>query len=380
MTFSDISVPEIFKESADFRFFLKWFEICLTELQYQTDNLIDLLDPLRCPSDLLWLLGDTCGYQYDDRASVAFNRLVIMHFPKLIRYRGSKTGMTLAAELNLDQFNLNDYAKENDILEQRLEDTSIPVNSVNITINPKLGYIDMVYYSENIPQDICTEYVRPVGMYCFQHSGVDINARTKISIDARLTTLDDSNVNPGPAFIAHYRRSDYASLQKYTNPETLELEPRRSVYYRNMDAEKMPAEGFIHPGYRSLFSLQLSNNEHIVKALMPSLEEYDPIFDIGYGPQNVDVVYPDNYLKTGDDPFYNLRINRELEESYTPQVYTVETAKDILSPKPGVNPPMIALGDAISLNEENTKYTKYDKNTGKIRVVSLNDETPGEDD
>ena len=129
MTLTDIPVPEVYKESADFRFFLKWIELCLSETQYKTDNLIDLLDPLRCPSELLWMLGDTCGYKYDDRASVAFNRLVILYFAQLIRNRGSKVGVTLAAELNLDQFNLDEYAKENEILEERLEDTSIPVTS-----------------------------------------------------------------------------------------------------------------------------------------------------------------------------------------------------------------------------------------------------------
>ena len=376
MTLTDIPVPEVYKESADFRFFLKWIELCLSETQYKTDNLIDLLDPLRCPSELLWMLGDTCGYKYDDRASVAFNRLVILYFAQLIRNRGSKVGVTLAAELNLDQFNLDEYAKENEILEERLEDTSIPVNSVSVISDPKLGYIDVVYYSESIPTDVCIEWVRPVGMYCFTHAGVDVNARTKISIDARLTNLNDQNLGTGPAYVAHYRRSDYASLQRGSDTE---LETRQSVYNRNMDFESRPST-MINPGYRSLYSLQLSNNEHIVKALLPSLEEPEAIFDIGYGPQNVDTFYPDNYLKNHEDPMYNLRINRALEESYSPQVYTVETAKDVLSPKPGVNPVMAAMGDAISLNDRNVRYTKYHKDTGEISTIILDDDTPGIDD
>lgn len=373
MTFSDIPVPEIYKSSADFRFFLRWIELCFTEIQNKTDNLIDLLDPLRCPTNLLWLLGETCGYKYDDRASVAFNRLIITHFAKLIRHRGSQTGMILAAELNLDQFNLQAYADENDALSDRLEDTSIPVNSVNITPHTDLGYIDVIYYSENVPVDVCIEYVRPIGMYCFSHAGVSVNARTKLSIDARLTNLNDGNLTFGPAFIAHYRREDYASLQTVL-PDG-ELKPRRGAYFRNMDYEKLPYTGMINPGYRSLCSLQLSNNEHIVKALLPSLEEPEKIFDIGYGPQQVDVVYPDNYLKTGDDPFYNLRINKQLEESYTPSVYTVEKAESVISPKPAVNPPMIAMGDAISLNTPNTAYSKYDPDTKTIHAIRLGDES-----
>ena len=218
--------------------------------------------------------------------------------------------------------------------------------------------------------------VFPVGMYCFTHAGVDVNARTKISIDARLTNLNDQNLGTGPAYVAHYRRSDYASLQRGSDTE---LETRQSVYNRNMDFESRPST-MINPGYRSLYSLQLSNNEHIVKALLPSLEEPEAIFDIGYGPQNVDTFYPDNYLKNHEDPMYNLRINRALEESYSPQVYTVETAKDVLSPKPGVNPVMAAMGDAISLNDRNVRYTKYHKDTGEISTIILDDDTPGIDD
>ena len=66
MNFADVPVPQVYKDSADFRFFLKWIEICLTKYRHDTDNLIDLLDPLRCPARLLWLLGGTCGYVYDE--------------------------------------------------------------------------------------------------------------------------------------------------------------------------------------------------------------------------------------------------------------------------------------------------------------------------
>lgn len=369
MNFADIPVPEVYKESADFRFFLKWIEMCFTRIKYNTENLIDLLDPLRCPTNLLWMLCDTYGYKYDERASVAFNRLVMLYFSKLISYRGSRTGMMLAAEMNLAQFNLDAYAQENEALEDRLEDTSIPVNSVSVTPHPDLGYIDLVYYSEEDPVDVCIEYVRPVGMYCFNSAGVQINARTKVSVDARLTNLNDGNLNPGPAFVSQYRRADYASMQRVT-PEG-EYEPRNLAYYHNMKYEKGPT-AFVNPGLRSLYSLQLSNNEHIVKALLPSLEEPEKIFSVGYGPEDVTVTYPDNYLKTGDDPLYNLRVNRELEESYTPSVYTVESAESIMTPKPAVNPPMFRLGEAISLNDQNTLYTERDPETGEIIVRGIN--------
>lgn len=433
MTFSEIPVPEVYRESADFRFFLRWIELCLTEIQYKTDNLIDLLDPERCPTNLLWMLGDTCGYKYDERASVAFNRLVIMHFAKLIRYRGSKVGMTLAAELNLDQFNLDKYAEENEALSDRLQDTSIPVNSVSVSQDTELGYIDIVYFAENIPTDICIEYVRPLGMYCFTHAGVAVNARTKVSIDARLTNLNDGNLRPGPAFIGHYRRADYASLQqqyitenvdehgKVTKRDFTPTTKRQLVYNRNSKYEKRPTNN-IDPGFRTLYSLQLCNNEHIVKALLPSMEEPEKIFSLGYDPQDayvrykanlqnrrrdnvqtedednvlanrtdrlsqmyaeggddpitfpeIELVYPESYLKNEAKPMYNLRIDKDYEESLTPRVYTVESGEHVIDPRPAVNPPMAVLGDSISLNNMNRSYTEYDGMSGKIKRVAVED-------
>lgn len=374
MKISTIPVPEVYKRSSDFRFFLKWIELCFEQLQFDTENLVDLLDPERCPASLLWMLGDTKGYKYDDRVSVAFNRLVILYFMSLIRNRGSKTGVTLAAEINLAQFNLNDYAKENSAYEDRIADTSIPVNSVYVTSHTKEGYIDIVYFAENIPTDVCLEYVRPIGMYCFTHSGVRVDSRTKISVDARLTNANDLNVPVGPTRVGHYRRADYASMQRMvTNDGQPYMETRRDVYYRNSDAEKKPSH-VINPGYRTLYSLQIANNEHIVKALIPSTGEApDPIFSLGYGPQDVNVVYPDNYLKHSDYPEFNLRYDKELDESFGYDVYQFdpERTSTIIDSKPQVNPVMGQMGEAISMAPNNSKYTVVNKETGDIEVKDV---------
>lgn len=372
MKFSNVPTPEVYKSSADFRFFLRWTELCLSQLQFDTENIVDLLDPERCPASLLWMLGDTKGYKYDDRVSVAFNRLVILYFMSLIRNRGCKTGITLAAELNLAQFNLNDYAHENPAYEDRIADTSIPVNSVYVTSHNEEGYVDIVYFSENIPTDVCLEYVRPIGMYCFTHSGVRVDSRTKISVDARLTNKNDLNLPIGPTHVGHYRRADYASMQRMVNDEGRpDKQKRHQVYYRNSDYEKSTT-ALIDPGYRTLYSLQICNNEHIVKALLPSTgEEIDPIFSPGFGPQNVNVTYPDSYLKHSDYPEFNLRYDRNLEESITPDVYTVDAdrTRDILNPRPAVNPVMGRMGEAMSMAADNSKYTIYDAEEKKFKVV-----------
>ena len=368
MNIEDISLPEVYKESADFRFFCNWFKLALTRIQYDTENLFDLYDALRCPAHLLWMLGDTIGFKYDDRLPAAYNRLVILYFMSMIRNKGSKDGVTLAAEVNLAQFNILDYGKENDVLYDRLEDTSVPVNSVYVTPHTSKGYIDVVYFSTKKPIDVCIEYVRPIGMYLFQHSGVRYDARTKISVDARLTNARDVGISIGATHVGHYRREDYARMQKSRIGQECDAEHvRNEVYYRNSKAEghTNPA---IDPGYRALYSLQLANNEHIVKSLI------DPIFSLGYGPQTVQTTYPNNYLKPGhrDDPEWNLRYNRRLEESISQDVYTVDADRttNILKPRPAVNPIVVKLGDAISLNSDNTKYTHVNSE-GKIEFVDV---------
>lgn len=217
MKVSDIAVPEVYRSSWDFRFFLRWFELALEHVKNDTENLVDLYDPLRCPEQLLWMLGDTVGYKYDSRLPAAFNRLVLLYFMSMIRHKGSKDGVTLAAEVNLAQFNVLKYGQEKDILHNRLEDTSIPVNSVYVTSHPSEGYIEVVYFAEEKPIDACLEYVRPLGMYMFEYAGVRYDGRTKISVDARLTNSNDLGTSIGPTRVGHYRREDYARLQKGRN-------------------------------------------------------------------------------------------------------------------------------------------------------------------
>ena len=357
MELRDVPVPEIYESSADFRFFRDWFTECLNKLKYDTENIFDLYDPQRCPKELLWLLGETMGYKYDDRVLPAMNRLVLLYFMSMIYLRGSKNGMTLAAEVNLAQFNLNLYAQDNDALRDRLEDTTIPVNSVYVTPHVAAGYIDVVYYSEVEPVDVCMEYVRPLGMYCFHHSGVRVDARSKITVDARLTNSNNIGMSVGPTHVGHYRRRDYAMIQRTLETDG-SLERRDPVYYRNSDYEKV-TDPMIDPYYRTLYSLQICNNEHIMQALFPSIP--DPIFSLGKATKDLVTEYPDNYLKNADKPEYNLRYDRDLEESMgivpgSPDVWTMDDRDE--SAGPVVNPPMQCVNDAMVMDPNNTTYTE----------------------
>ena len=348
MNIKDIPVPEIYRESQDFRFFLKWFDYALTKTQYDTSNMMDLYDPLRCPKDLLWLLGDTMGYQYDDRLCAAFNRFAMLFFMSMIKYKGSKTGVTLAAEVNLKQKDINAYGEENQINYDRLDDTSIPANSVYVESNVEDGYIDVVYFTDQKPIDSCIEYVRPLGMYCFQHAGVRIDSTTRISVDARLANANDYTGAIGSTRVGHYSRNDYARLQHMKNEVTRvnnDEDERALAWKRSSTAETQPTQ---NAGYRALSSLQLANNEHIVKSLFSQ-----PIFSLGYGP-TVDTMEDADVR----DPRYNLRYNRkvdlktqpmtETDPSYLPvDTLDVNRQSTPTDPKPKVNGIMTALGERI---------------------------------
>ena len=376
MRISDIPIPEVYKESSDFRFFIKWFEAALDKVKFDTENIVDLFDPQRCPENLLWMLAETMGYKYDDRLPAAFCRLVLLYFMSMIRYKGSKSGVTLAAEVNLAQHSIIDYGKEKEILKNRLEDTSIPVNSVYVTAHTPEGYIDVVYFSDKRPIDACIEYVRPLGMYCFQHAGVAFNARNKISLDARLTNINDARVSEKMTRVGHYSREDYARMQKMYDvpqvaPDYYMEHPklhandtddiRHKAWRRNREFEGEPT---VDAGSRALYSLQLSNNEHITKSLFT-----EPIFDLGYEPQDV-TVEPYSSLK----PDWNLRYNQTNEPGFIYDVSTLDEDRSEYAtrPRPAVNPIMAQIGDAIELPKDeqgNRHYLVTDKDDPDHKLV-----------
>ena len=419
-----ISVPEIYTTSSDFRFFLKWFEYCLTKTEYDTENLDDIYDPLRCPSELIWMLADTMGFKYDDRLPAAFNRLVLVYFMSMIRNKGSKDGVTLAAEANLAQFNIAEYGKENPILFNRLEDTSIPVNSVYVTPHVREGYIDVVYFSEETPVDACIEYVRPLGMYLAQAAGVRYDARTKISIDPRLTDIVNIGMSIGPTHVGHYSREDYARMQVLSDSDLTEdpnsdatyiddirysydYDPsirltrrqayqaeqkkklshaRQPAWYRNSKYEGDPT---IDANYRALYSLQMSNNEHIFNSLLPGLDDetleelnrMSKIFGLGYNPQDTQYTVADDYVMpsvANDEIEYqytngnsyknwNLRYDKTADSNFggdarsLEDLYTSESDGKSPLTVPAINPVMGSVGDAISINKSNTQYIMADE-------------------
>lgn len=370
MEFKDISLPDIYTDSQDFRFFIDWFSTSLEKIKYDHENARDLYDPLRCPEWLLWMLSDTEGYRFDDRLPSSFCRLVLLYFMQMIRLKGSKDGVTLAAEVNLAQFNLIEYGLEKEILYNRLEDTSIPVNSVYVTPFVDKGYFDVVYFSTQKPINACIEYVRPLGMYCFEHAGVRFDADAEIAVDARLTDTRELYISIGPTTVGHYSREDYARIQKMSNEPERNANishQRRNVWKSNSDIQDQD----INPGLRAMYSLQLSNNEHMYRSLLK------PVFDLGYEPQDDSqeaqdkVNASDKFLDNANNPrWYNLRYDRESDQFITSEVKVNDLVRGTTTSRPRVNPTMTVLGDAVSMPTSNDFESfvvrKSDKDGGTI--------------
>lgn len=392
MKFEDISVPEIYKSSADFRFFLKWFAMCLLKVKTETEDFVDLYDPLRCPEALLWCLGDTMGYKYDDRLPAAYNRLVMLYFMSMIRLKGSKDGVTLAAEVNLAQFSILDrstlgytevqadgseiHVEPIPILQNRLEDTSIPANSVFVTPHTAEGYLEVVYFSTRKPIDACLEYVRPVGMYIFSYSGVRYDARTKVSVDARLTNSNNLHMSIGSTHVGHYSREDYARMQKTASEHMPDgSHTRRKVWYRNSQYEDNRADIYnIDPGYRSLYSLQLANNENIVSSLLKD-PETNRIFSLGYNPIEKGGAITDAkmYPESSDGPDWNLRYDAGTDRQISEDTFVNDPQRmsTPVNPKPAVNPVMMSIGDAVQADDPNvlgSKLYSESDSSGNISV------------
>ena len=373
MEIKDVSLPECYLESQDFRFFVDWFATALEKTRYDHEHFLDLFDPLRCPEWLLWMLSDSMGYRFDDRLPAAFCRLVLMYFMQMIRLKGSKDGVTLAAEVNLAEFNVLQYGMEKDILYNRLEDTSVPVNSVYVTPYVDKGYFDVVYFATERPIDACIEYVRPLGMYAFQHAGVRFDASAEIAVDARLTNASDLGVSIGSTRVAHYSREDYARTQRMANePEQSPngSHTRRLAWQHNSDVE----EPTINPGLRAMSSLQLSNNDHMFRSLLK------PIFDLGYEPQDDSresqdrLEQSDTFLDNDGNPkWWNLRYDKEHDEFVSSELKVVDRVNGPTTSKPRVAPVMSVLGDAVAVpkidSHEQFVVKKSDNDGGTVTSI-----------
>lgn len=158
-------VPDIYKESRDFRVFLKLLDIMYESVKYDADNWITLYDPMKTPQDFLPLLGEMMGFDNDVKFSIAELRIMLNNFIELIRNRGSRLGIrrTIISILNAKYASNTD----NDELSQELRSAIHQLDYLNdaIFFDYDTGHIQIHFPKKIDYHKDFYNYIRPVGTY-----------------------------------------------------------------------------------------------------------------------------------------------------------------------------------------------------------------------
>lgn len=95
-------IPYTLRQSRDMQTMCKLLDLLINNFKTDTDYWTSLIDFDTCPDHLLPLLASYVGYEYDYTESYDTNRLIIKHYPELIKNRGSEIGMSLATALSVN--------------------------------------------------------------------------------------------------------------------------------------------------------------------------------------------------------------------------------------------------------------------------------------
>lgn len=95
-------IPWVLRQSRDMQSICKILDLIINSYKTNTDYWVNLIDFDGCPDNMLPLLASYVGYKYDYTESFDTNRLIIKHYPEMIKNRGSKIGMSLATALSVN--------------------------------------------------------------------------------------------------------------------------------------------------------------------------------------------------------------------------------------------------------------------------------------
>lgn len=95
-------IPWVLRQSRDIQAFCKLIDLLINDFKTNADFWINMINFDKCPNNLLPLLASYVGYKYDYAESYDANRLIIKHYPEMIRNRGSTVGIKLATALSVN--------------------------------------------------------------------------------------------------------------------------------------------------------------------------------------------------------------------------------------------------------------------------------------
>lgn len=172
---SEDFTPYVYKNSRDYKALLTLLDVILNISKYEIDNIQDFYDPMKCPMELLPYLAELVGYEYNYKDSVRENRIIIANFAKMIHYRGSETGIKLAAVLSLNSAgNL-----------EEIEDLQF----LEVTYDRENAIINVIYPRNNTKVRNLMDYVRPVGMSANLIGAAGFTAHEQVGITTEVDVL-----------------------------------------------------------------------------------------------------------------------------------------------------------------------------------------------
>ena len=94
------NVPEVYvQESRDFQLFCRLYDSVFGGLKYDTDSLLRSIETSKCPEQLFELLKLKVGLFTNLPLTNDQLRLLLIAYPTLIRYKGTKKGLDFCAYL-----------------------------------------------------------------------------------------------------------------------------------------------------------------------------------------------------------------------------------------------------------------------------------------
>lgn len=191
------NIPEVYAKERDMQVFTTLIDILLSCSKHDIDSLYRLYDAKECPEQFLPKLADTLNYKYNGADTVTANRKILDIFMTMMKYKGSKQGLLMAAALCLTSLDITsnnlEYIDSDYITALQDLDISVDYENATITITYPNIYTQVRYL---------LDYVRPVGMY------IKLLSVLKSSHSIPLAVLAQSSAN-----VVQYK-PEHSSVEK----------------------------------------------------------------------------------------------------------------------------------------------------------------------
>ena len=236
------NVPSVYiNESRDFQLFCRLYTCIISGVRFDVQTMINLFDPFLVNDRMLELLCTRVGFFHKKDYDSKSLRYITSAFPYLVKYKGSKWGISAAISLVFKILNINSQFV-------------VQIDNNNHIIHI---YSDEYFYFENLNELL--EYVIPIGytydvIYIERESGSsNLGLKSEFSSITNLIT-DVSQVSPlsqnvmlnGDSWESIFKLPTYTTTKTIATNYT---EPIRETSYDNIN--KLTTNVITYYGYEN---------------------------------------------------------------------------------------------------------------------------------